>query len=571
MYILGLSAMGHDLAAALLNDGNIVAAIEEAKLSRTRSIDAVPQSAIRFCLDQAKTGWPNIECVAIASRPARKWARQALFCARLAALAPISSAYYLNKALGELGRDLNNFRIVRRLAGGSPDRIVGFDHHLCHAASAYYASPFDSALIVVLDEQGDGDTGFVGLGEGSRIRELKSIPLPHSLAWVYTQITQLLGFSSHAEEHKTQWLSFAGEPVFANFFLQILRRHPAGPPHLNRRYFNRGFSGKLCFSEEFYRSLGIPNPLEPQLDDALRANIATSLQKACTIVVSEWLASLRAQTGARSLCIAGGLFLNPLLVAAIEANAGFDKVFVQPAAGNEGTSLGAAWLGWHQKMNRPRVEPLSNVFWGPAFSNEAIKQVLDNSKLPYRWCNTDDQQIDETLRLLQAGKIVAWFQGATEFGRRALGHRSLLASPWAPFVRENLNDYVKHREAFRPFALSIPEDACADYFNCSANGRFMATMATAIEKGRKLLEALPEGFLLKDNLVRLHVVTAEANPLFYKLLKRSGEKGPAPILVNTSFNLFGEPLVVTPRDAVRSYFCSGADALLIGNFLLTKT
>jgi len=318
MYILGLSAMGHDLAAALLHDGNIVAAIEEAKLSRTRSIDAVPQSAIRFCLDQAKTGWPNIECVAIASRPAHKWARQALFRARLAPLAPISSAYYLNKALGELGRNLNNFRIVRRLAGGSPDRIVGFDHHLCHAASAYYASPFDRALIVVLDEQGDGDTGFVGLGEGSRIRELKSIPLPHSLAWVYTQITQLLGFSSHAEEHKTQWLSFSGEPVFANFFLQILRRDPAGPPQLNKRYFNRGFSGMFCFSEEFYRSLGIPNPLEPQLDDALRANIATSLQKACTIVVSEWLASLRAQTGARSLCIAGGLFLNPLLVAAIQ-------------------------------------------------------------------------------------------------------------------------------------------------------------------------------------------------------------------------------------------------------------
>jgi carbamoyltransferase len=571
MYILGLSAMGHDLAAALFEDGNIIAAIEEAKLSRTRSIDAVPQSAIRFCLDQAKIGWPNIECVAIASRPAHKWARQSLFRARLAPLAPISSAYYLNNALGELGRDLNNFRIVRRMAGGSPDRIVGLDHHLCHAASAYYASPFDRSLIVVLDEQGDGRTGFVGLGEGARIRELKSIPLPHSLAWVYTQITQLLGFSTHAEEHKTQWLSFAGEPVFANLFLQILRRDPSGPPHVNRRYFNRGFSGKLCFNEELYRGLGISNLAEPELDDALRRNIATSFQKACTIVVSEWLGSLRAQTDARSVSLAGGLFLNPLVVAAIEANAGFDKVFVEPAAGNEGTALGAAWLTWHQKMNRPRVEPLSTVFWGPAYSNEAIKQVLDKSKLPYRWCNTDDQQIEETLRLLQAGKIVAWFQGATEFGRRALGHRSLLASPWAPYVRENLNDYVKHREAFRPFALSIPEEACADYFNCSANGRFMATMATANEKGRKLLETLPEGFLLKDNLVRLHVVTAEANPLFYKLLKRSGEKGPAPILVNTSFNLFGEPLVVTPRDAVRSYFCSGADALLIGNFLLTKT
>jgi carbamoyltransferase len=570
MYILGLSAMGHDLAAALLCDGSIVAAIEEAKLARTRSIEAVPHSAIRFCLDQAKTGWPNLERVAIASRPARKLSRQALFRARLAPFAPISSAYYLNKALGELGRELNNFRILRRLAGGSPDRIVGLDHHLCHAASAFYASPFDRALIVVLDEQGDGRTGFVGLGEGTHIRELRSVSLPHSLAWVYTQITQLLSFSPHAEEHKTQWLSFAGEPAFAGLFLELLRRAPAGPPHLNKKFFNRGFSGKLCFSQEFYKSLGIPGPTEPHLDDSVRANIATSLQSACAVVVSEWLDSLRGQTGVRSLCIAGGLFLNPLLIASIEANAGFDHVFVQPAAGNEGTSLGAAWFAWHEIMNQPRVAPLSSVFWGPTYSNEAIKGVLDNSKLPYRWCNTDDQQIDETLRLLEAGKIVAWFQGATEFGRRALGHRSLLASPWAPYVRENLNDYVKHREAFRPFALSVPEDACADYFNCSMNGRFMATMAKANEKGRKLLEALPEGFLLKDDLVRLHVVTAEANPLFYKLLKRSGEKGPAPILVNTSFNLFGEPLVVTPRDAVRSYFCSGADALLIGNFLLTK-
>lgn len=570
MYILGLSAMGHDPAAALLHDGNIVAAIEEAKLTRTRSIEAVPQSAIRFCLDSAQIEWRNVEWVVIASRPGHKWARQALFRVRLAPLAPISSAYYLNKALGELGRDLNNFRIARRLTGGSPDRVVGLDHHLCHAASAYYASPFDRALILVLDEQGDGHTGFVGIGEGTRIQELKSIPLPHSLAWIYTQVTQLLGFSAHAEEHKTQWLSFSGEPVFSDLFLQVLRRDPTGPPHMNKKFFNRGFSGELCFSDEFYRGLGIPNSADSRLEEHTRANIATSLQKACGVVVCEWLDSLRAQTGARALSVAGGLFLNPLLVATIESNAGFDQVFVQPAANNEGTSLGAAWLAWHQIMNRPKVEPLSSVFWGPAYSNEAIKQVLDNSKLPYRWCNTDDQQMEETIRLLQAGKIVAWFQGATEFGRRALGHRSLLASPWAPYVRENLNDYVKHREAFRPFALSIPEDACSEYFNCSANGRFMATMATANEKGRKLLEALPEGFLLKDNLVRLHVVTAEANPLFYKLLKRSGEKGPAPILVNTSFNLFGEPLVVTPRDAVRSYFCSGADALLIGNFLLTK-
>lgn len=570
MNILGLSAFGRDPAGALLADGRIIAAIEESKLVRTHSVEGIPRSAIRFCLERAKAGWSELECVAIASRPATKWARQSLFRLRRAALAPISGAYYLNKALGELGHDLNNHRIIRRMAGDPSRRIVELDHHLCHAASAFYASPFDRALIVVLDEQGDGRTGFVGMGEGSNIRALKSISLPHSLAWVYSQTTKLLGFSSHAEEHKTQWLSFAGEPVFLDLFLEMLRRDRGGPPHLQARFFNRGFSGQQSFGADFYKRLRISKDGESQMDGAQRANIAASLQRACAVVVSEWLESLRAEAGIQSLCLAGGLFLNPPLVAAVEAGTSFDRVFVQPVAGNEGTALGAAWLAWHQVLNRSRVAPIASLFWGPEHSSESIKSILDNCKLPYRYCNTEDQQIEATLRLLEGGKIVAWFQGATEFGQRALGHRSLLASPWAPYVRENLNDYVKHREAFRPFALSVPQDACSEFFECSTNGQFMATMATASEKGRKLLQALPEGFLLKDNFVRLHIVTADANPLLYKLLKRSEEKAPAPILVNTSFNLFGEPLVVTPRDAVRSYFCSGADALLMGNFLLTK-
>jgi len=571
MNILGLSALGRDPAAALLVDGEIVAAIEETKLARTHTIEDSPRAAVRICLERGRIDWSGLEYVAVASRPVKKWIRQAIFRARLAPLAPVSSAYYMNRALGELGHNLNTLRVLRRMAGDSPHHIVELDHHLCHAASAYYASPFDRAMIVVLDEQGDGRAGFVGMGEGSRIHEFKSISLPHSLAWVYSQITRLLGFSAHAEEHKTQWLSLSGEPVFRDLFLEVLRRDRGGPPHLDSKFFNRGFSGQLSFSEDFYKRLQLPCQDESRIEDALRANIAASLQQACAVVVREWLEVLGSETKANSLCLAGGLFMNPLLVAAVESNAGFDRVFVQPAAGNEGTALGAAWLVWHQGLNRPRVEPMSSLYWGPEYPNEVIKSVLDNCKLPYRYCNTEDQQIDGTLRLLQAGKIVAWFQGATEFGRRALGHRSLLASPWAPYVRENLNDYVKHREAFRPFALSVPEDVCSEYFQCSMNGRFMTTMATANDKGRRLLESLPEGFLLKDNLVRIHIVTADGNPLLYKLLKRSGENSPAPMLVNTSFNLFGEPLVVTPRDAVRSYFCSGADALLAGNFLLTKS
>lgn len=576
VYILGLSAMGHDPAAVLIDDqGAVVAAIEEGKLGRTRTFGGIPRSAIRFCLDRAKIRWQDVERVAVASNPNLAFARKAFFRARLAPLSPISSAYYFNKALGELGRELNNSRILQEMVGGPAGKIVQFEHHLSHAASAYFGSPFEKALIVSLDNQGDGRAGLVGLGEGGRIRELSSIPFPDSVAWLFSQITTLLGFSTNASEHKTQWLSLSGDPVYEKLFVEILRPGPKSPPHLNRKFFNRGFAGNLAFNGEFYRRIGIPpGPLAEDItqdpENALRRNIACSFEKACELVLTEWLGSLRSRTGTKNLCLAGGLFLNPLIVAAIEKDSGFEQIFVQPAAGNEGTALGAAWLAWRQTPGRVRVAAMKSLYWGPAFSNTEIKQVLDNCKAPYRWFDSEDRQIDEALQLLNAGKIVAWFQGAAEFGPRALGHRSLFASPWAEYVQENLNDFVKHRESFRPFALAIPEENCADFFDCSPNARFMTTMARAKENTRKLFESPGSSFVSKEGLVRLQVVSQENNPLLWKLLKRMGEKGPAPMLVNTSFNLFGEPLVINPRDALRSYYCSGVDALVAGSFLLTK-
>src|SRR5258708_1525201 len=568
--------MGHDPAAALIDgQGAIVAAIEEGKLERTRSFGGIPRAAIRFCMERARIRWQDVERVAIASEPNRAFLRKTLYRTRLAPFAPISSAYYFNKALGELGRELNNLRILREMVGGTADRVVHFDHHLCHAASAYFGSSFEKALIVSLDNQGDGRAGLVGLGEGTRIREISSIPFPNSLAWLFSQITSLLGFSLSGAEHKTQWLSLLGEPVYADLFLELLRRKPEGPPELNRKFFKRDFAAKLSFSSEFYRRLGIPEaPLTGFTPDdpanTVRTNIASSFEKACEIVLTEWLASLRGRTGTKYLCLGGGLFLNPLLIAAIEKQAGFEEVFVQPAAGNEGTALGAAWLARQQTPGRTRVTSMNSLHWGPSFSNTEIKQVLDNCKAPYRWFDSEDRQIEEAVQLLNAGKIVAWFQGAAEFGPRALGHRSLFASPWAEYVQENLNDFVKHRESSRPFALAITEEDCGEYFESSANARFMTTMALAKEKTRKLFDTPGSSFVSKEGLVRLQVVSRENNPLLWKLLKRMGEKGPAPMLVNTSFNLFGEPLLINPRDALRSYYCSGVDSLVAGSFLLTK-
>lgn len=573
MNILGISAMNHDPAAALIGDSGVAAAIEEGKLSRARHVEGIPRLAIGECLSHAGISWNDMELAAVASRPGRAWWRQASLRARLAPFTPVSSAYFLNKATGELGRELNNFRILRGLGGGAPARVEAFDHHLCHAASAFFASPFDRALVVSLDEQGDASAAFIGVAEGSAIRALTHIALPHSLAWVFSKVTALLGFKPHADEHKTQWLSLSADPSLTSAFLPMLRRHPQGPPHLDATYFHRSFAGDSPFTAEFYRRLNLAatdghRPAQ-QIPDSDRAAIAASLQNACGVVVSEWLELLRKQTGQNSLCIAGGLFLNPLLVWAVEKNTGFDRVFIQPAAGNEGTALGAAWLAWHARKN-PRVEPMSSSYWGPAYSNEQIKQVLDNCKAAYRWCDSEGQKIESVVQLLQSGKIVAWFQGRAEFGPRALGNRSLLASPWSPYVKENLNDYVKHRESFRPFALAVPEEDCSEYFDWSPNARFMSTMASAKDKARSLFEGCEPGFISRQGLVRLHAVARDSNPLLWKLLKRCGQHAPAPMLVNTSFNLFGEPLVVSPRDAVRSFYCSGTDALLAGSFLLTK-
>jgi carbamoyltransferase len=345
----------------------------------------------------------------------------------------------------------------------------------------------------------------------------------------------------------------------------MLRRAGSPLPRLNFAYFNRGLTGRVAFAEKFYHSLGMENRDAELADDQRRA-IAASLQQACSEIVIDLVRHFSQSEGLRDVCLGGGLFLNPLLVSTAERQIGLNRVFVPPAPGNSGCAVGAATLLWYQEPNRPRKAPRPGVYWGPGYSRSEIKDTLDNSKARYSLQITEERKIDAAVQLLHAGKIVAWYQGATEFGPRALGNRSVLASPWAPYVKENLNDYIKHREWFRPFALAVPEEDCARWFEASQACHYMNSLATALP----VSEGLPEGFLLPGNRVRLHVVNREANPLFWRLLKRFGETAPAPILVNTSFNLFGEPLVVKPRDAMRSYFCSGIDALIIDNFVLSK-
>ena len=563
MLILGLSPFRHHPSAVLLQDGVIRAAIENDKLSRS-STPGLPSESIRFCLESVGAGWSDLDAISVATRPFPAWLRRSWSRVKLCARAPLAGAYYEAKELGDLARELKDLRVLRQKESVGC-KTWHFDHHLCHAASAFFLSPFDRALILTLDEDGDGDSGMIAIGRGTQIYPLQKISLADSLARVYSQVTSLIGFLPHQEEQKTQWLSLEGEPEYKAILVSMLRGPRSPIPRLDSSFVERAFAKQLIFSDKFYQQTGLP--AEPQqLGEDERRRVASSIQAACVEVVSQLAEDLCRQNGLTQVCLAGGLFQNALLVASIEKALGMNQVFVPPAPGNAGTAVGAAYLAWHRSFGNLRKAAASQPYWGPKITGQEAKAVLDNCKSRYSLENTEERKLETTIQLLNAGKIVAWVQSACEFGPRALGNRSVLASPWAAYVRENLNDYIKFREWFRPFAVSVPEEDCHQYFDCSQLCRFMNSLGWVRAGNARL----PDAFLLPGGHVRLHVVERRSNPLFWRLLKRFGRQAPAPMLVNTSFNLFGEPLVVTPRDAIRSYFCSGIDALVIDNFVLSK-
>jgi carbamoyltransferase len=563
MLTLGLSSFTHDAAAALLEDGVITAAVEDSKLVRS-STNGLPEAAMRYCLAKGGIRWHDLDVVAVASRPFKGCLRQLMLPMRHFVSGPVASTHYAANQVGALAKQLSDLRQLRHQDGSNAFKFLCLEHHLCHAAAAFFQSPFERSLIVTLDEGADGMSGMVAIGEGNDLRVLRTIPASHSLAWVYSKVTELLGFVAHKEEHKTQWLSVEGDPSLKGIFREMLSESGSPLPRLNRRFVDCDATGRLRLSQHFYRRFGLSG--DSELSDQVRRDLAASLQQACLEIVRDLVEHFRGKCGIQNVCFGGGLFQNVILVAALEEQLGMNQVFVPPAPGNAGCAVGAGLLVWHSLMKGARKPEVSHVYWGPSYNQHEVYDVLTSSKVRYSTTKTTERRLETAIQLLQAGKIVGWFQGAAEFGPRALGNRSLLASPWAPYVKENLNDYIKHREWFRPFAISIPEEDCPQFFACSQLCRHMNSLGIL----RPENDVLPEGFALPGGRVRVHVVQQKANPLFWKLLKRFGAVAPAPMLINTSFNLAGESLVTKPQDAFRSYFCSGLDALVIENFVLSK-
>jgi carbamoyltransferase len=525
MVILGLGGLLNDAACAILKDGRLVAAVEQKKLARRFQPGQLPDESIATCLRMAGVQESQVDCVAIA-RPFATGGETAVHL--------------------ELRSTFPN------------SQVVLVEHHTAHAASAFYASPFDSATVLTLDRGGDFRCGARWRANDGQLAVEKELYYPDSLGELYGRLTELLGFEANADEHKVQWLSTAGDDRFVGLFAEILAAKEGEWPRIDRSFFHGEKRSRGGFSARFYQRLGLEE--EADIPAALRAPLAAGLQRALEQVVT-------GMTGnGDSLCLGGGLALNVLLVAALERSGNWKNVFVQPAAGNAGTSLGAAYYAWHHVYGRKERAGIGDFCLGTSYSAEEIKEVVENCKLRFRFLLTTEELIDRAVREIHENRIVAWMHGRMEFGPRALGNRSILASPLNPYSTENLNIYIKHREHFRKFAASVPEERASEYFEVGRNARFLATVGRVRPQHRKIFESA----ILGKDLVRVHTVSREDNPLYWQLLHAAGKKSGLPVLYNTSFNLFGDPLVCTPRDAVRSFYSSGIDAMFVGHFLLEK-
>jgi carbamoyltransferase len=554
MLVLGVASLDADSGAALLDGNSVLGAIEEEKLNRSVAGEKFPRLAILSCLQQHGARINDLDLAALADLSQEARLRESGLGSQFWASRKRRTAKDSRKstAVSELREHLGGVKLQQ------------FEHHLCHAASTYYTSNFDRALILTLDGGAGSRCGQVSLGEGDEIRPLRSMNFPDSLGWFYSRITDLLDLRPNSDEHKLQWLGRQGQPEYLPVFRKLFRRDSNGLPKLDRRYFAAGPDERGTFSPQFYRELKIHKDKFRE-DPAIMAALARSAQLLLEESVLELAHRFQAQTGAVSLCVAGGVFLNVLLVRALEKRGTFDHVHVQPVSGNAGTALGAAFLARKKISGKSGRAAMTTLALGPEFTSQEVKAILDNCKIIYKYQSGEESLATEVVKQLQRDKIVAWCQGRTEYGHRALGNRSILASPFSEYVIDNINQFIKHREDFHPFALSVPAERAAEFFDASPNCKFMASLAT-------LKNSVPglQQFAFNGNEVRVHTVDKNSNPAFWRLLHKFGENQPAPVLVNTSFNLFGEPLVSDPRGAVRSFYCAGIDALALGSFLVVK-
>jgi carbamoyltransferase len=567
MYILGLTTLG-DAAATLIRDGEIVAAAEEERFSRRKHHSGFPYNAVQYCLEEAGITMADVEHVGLYWKPwvLRHKAVQALKSALISrdmfrarvdrGVTQVSDSY-----LGMLRYP----RLLRARYGPSGFKFHFLEHHLCHAASAFYVSPFERAAILTMDGTGEDTTTLFSRGEGTRIRPLKRIKLPHSLGQFYSAVTNYLGFDMFGgDEWKVMGLAAYGEPEFYDFFSRrVLTTNGNYDFRVDIRVLDHHLAKHYRFGEEIARAIGPPRQPDEDLTER-HWNIAASAQKVFEDTVLYLLKGLHEQTGEENLCLAGGCAFNSVANGRFFTESRFKDFFVQPAAGDAGCSLGAAFLVHHSVLKRPRKTVMSHAYWGPGFTSDECRRALDASGLRYETL-PDEELLPRVAQMLADGAIVGWFQGRMEFGPRALGNRSFIADPRRGDMRDLLNHKVKLREWFRPLAPSMLEEAADGVFGRPHRDPFMITVLAVAEEKRAAIPAVVH----VDGTARPQTVSRATNPRYWQLISEFERLTGVPMLLNTSFNI-QEPIVCRPEDAIKTFRGASFDALVLENHLVVR-
>jgi len=587
IFVLGISAYYHDSAACLLADGEIVAAAQEERFTRKKHDAGFPSHAVAFCLEQARIRAADLDFVAFYDKPILKFHR---ILETYLAHAPAGIRSFRNALPIWMGSKLHMRRELTKSLGSRPkNRYVFPEHHESHAASAFFPSPFEDAAIVTMDGVGEWATTSVGVGEGNRIRLTHEIRFPHSLGLLYSAFTYYCGFKVNSGEYKLMGLAPYGEPLYE----RLIREHlidirDDGSYRLDLSYFD--YCAGLRMTGAKFHALFGGEPRSPESKVEQRhMDLAASIQKVTEDVMLKTARHAHRLTGKKNLCLAGGVALNCVGNGVILREGPFERIWIQPAAGDAGGAMGAAQFLWHQLLDKPRRvrtgDSQRGSLLGPKYDPKEVREFLRGQKVIYEELTSEDELADRVAELIEQENVIGWFQGPMEFGPRALGSRSIIGDARSPKMQSVMNLKIKFRESFRPFAPIVLREDASTYFDIAPqhDSPYMLIVAPVrgdkrkpVDNGAKGLDKLKQlrsvvpAVTHVDFSARLQTVDDERNPRLASLMRRFKVRTGCPVLINTSFNVRGEPIVCTPQDALRCFFGTEMDVLVLENFVIRR-
>ena len=591
MDILGISCYFHDAAAALLRDGQLVAAAEEERFTRKKHDYEFPQHAIDFCLKTGGIPAADLDYVVFFEKPFVKFERLLLSSMQTF---PKSHRVFREAMISWLGDKLWIKLLIQRRLGVPPSKILFSKHHLSHAASAFFCSPFEDAAILTVDGVGEWTTASLGVGRRTDIKLLKEICFPHSLGLLYSAFTAFLGFEVNEGEYKVMGMAPFGTPRYVDKVHKLIHISNDGGFELNMDYFSFHYSTERTFNGKFEQLFGLPRDSKAHFftpasgypsyfgvkpadygelgkQNQHYADVAASIQAVTEEVLLKMAQYVHKETGLKRLCMAGGVALNSVANGRLLRETPFEEIYIQPSAGDGGGAMGAALYAYHMVLDKPRKFVMKHAYWGEEHSAAEIEKFLKENGIRHQRLVNEEKLIERIVDGLQAGKVVGWFQGRFEWGPRALGNRSILADPRRPDMKDIVNVKIKFREPFRPFAPSVLAERAEEYFVLPEAARhyparFMLYVVDVREEKRDMVPAITH----VDGTGRLQTVQREVSPRYYRLIETFGQATGVPVVLNTSFNLKGEPIVNTPREAFHTFTQSGMDVLVLGEYVIEK-